>query len=166
MLEELKAQTGASYLLPFVVSHDIIPADLLKDRYTASVFWCLNLTASSNVFSGSGAPSPYSQVAAIQLNVLREDGALIKKNTPDGWRFEINYDKVPKSFERIIKEVGQIQSKETVAEALETAKNFVGKYVGLTPQAPGPAFDPKLMQEIRAKYTTVPKESFSFNVKY
>ncbi len=167
VLEELKAQTGASWYLPYLKEQGVFSEKDILGLYLSNIFWCFNQISYSGLFSSSGTPRAYGQLAAIQVAMLMEDGALKKVNTPEGWRFDVVEAKLPKSFERIMKRVGQIKvTPGTAQQALKAAKDFIGYYVGLAPGKPGKGCDQKLIDEIAERYRSIPKESFEYETRF
>lgn len=75
MLEELKAQTAALTLADHVVSERVITEDFGRSTHTADVVWAIGKVA-AGVRDSSGSLKPYPALAAIQLGLLEDAGAL------------------------------------------------------------------------------------------
>ncbi|MFO0605864.1 MAG: hypothetical protein U0324_21955 [Polyangiales bacterium] len=75
MLEELKAQTGALYFTGWLRRRGVIDDATARRIYTDSVLWALDHIA-SGMYAPGGQRMAYSQLAAVQVGALLDDGAL------------------------------------------------------------------------------------------
>jgi hypothetical protein len=104
MMEELKAQTGALYLVDFVKQRSIIDAELARRTYTESIVWAFG-HISRGMYTSTGGRKAYSQLAAIQIGFLLDEGALgwdanaKAANERDLGAFTIHFDS-PGAIER------------------------------------------------------------------
>ena len=156
MLEELKAQTGGLYFVEFLKKKGIITPEQAKQAYTDSVVWAFG-HISRGMYTESGGRKAYSQLAAIQVGFLMDEGALVwdpsalAANGTDKGAFAINFDKMVPAVDKMMKIVGQIKASNDKAGAEELAKKYVdGKVV---PQA-----------TITERELRVPKPSFVYAV--
>jgi hypothetical protein len=138
MLEELKAQTGALYYLDVLGKKGLFTPEEVKRAYVDSIVWGLN-HISRGMYTGNHQRKPYSQLAAIQIGFFLDEKAITwdpKATAADGsdtGAFKIDFDKLPKAIEKLMKAVGSIKAKNDVAGANDLAKKYVdGKVV---PQA-------------------------------
>lgn len=103
-MEELKAQTGALYFLDLLQRRGVLNEALMRASATDSVVWAFGHVARGMV-SPSGERKPYGQLAAIQLGVLEEQGALafrgeaLSTNGTDRGCFAIRFDAWTKATE-------------------------------------------------------------------
>ena len=75
MLEELKAQCGALFLLELLRERDLIDETLMRQSYLDSIVWALS-HISRGMYTTGGQRKAYGQLAAIQVGFLLDDGAL------------------------------------------------------------------------------------------
>lgn len=130
MLEELKSQTGGLYFVDFIQKKGIIDAERAKKIYTDSILWALN-HVSRGMYTAGGQRKAYSQLSAIQLGFLMDEGALVWEasapaaNGKDVGAFKIVFDKLPKAIEKMMSIVGAIKAKNDRTAALDLAKKYV-----------------------------------------
>ena len=112
MAEEFKAQTAALWYLPYLVKKGAIDQKLANESYADSIYWAFG-HISKGMTNAEGRIQPYSQLAAIQIGMMLEDGALkfdpeaMAANGTDKGAFIIDLEKMPKSVERIMKAIAQ-----------------------------------------------------------
>ena len=135
MLEELKAQTGALYYLDVLGKKGLFTPDEVKRAYVDSVVWALN-HISRGMYNSAHQRKPYSQLAAIQIGFLMEEHAITwddkapAANGTDHGAFSIDFDKMPKAVEKLMRIVGSIKAKNDVTGAIALTKKYVdGKVV-------------------------------------
>jgi len=130
MMEELKAQSGGFYFIDFLEQRGIIDAELANQTYAEIVVWSFG-HISRGTYTGAGGRKPYSQLAAILIGFLLDQGALTwdaatpAANGKDTGALTIHFDKVPAAVENLMKTVGSLKASgdRTGAEAL--AKKYV-----------------------------------------
>jgi hypothetical protein len=157
MLEELKAQSGGLFFVEFARKRDLITAELAKQTYVDSIVWALGHIA-QGMTTATGGRQPYSQLAAIQLGFLMDEGAITfdpqapAANGSDRGAFSLHLEKFPAAVEKLMKVVGAIKASndKAAAEALAT------KYVD------GPTVPHKLITERELRY---PKASFVYAIE-
>ncbi|MGD0524008.1 MAG: hypothetical protein ABSE49_02625 [Polyangiaceae bacterium] len=129
MLEELKAETGAMYFLDWMGKKGVVSPELARQAYAAWLAWCLR-HISTGVRSGSDDQS-YSQLAAIQVGFLLDEGALVfdpaapAANGTDRGAFAMKLEKLPAAFEKLLKVVATIKATNDKAGA----DVLIAKYV-------------------------------------
>lgn len=74
-LEELKAQSAALWLTDWLAERKVIDDKLRDQAHLADVAWAFG-QVSSGMVDARGKPKPYPQLAAIQLGVFLQAGAL------------------------------------------------------------------------------------------
>jgi hypothetical protein len=150
MLEELKAETGAMYYLDWLGKKGVMPPELARQAYAAWLAWCLRHIA--NGVHAAGDDRAYSQLAAIQVGFLLDEGALAfdpaapAANGADKGAFAIHFDKLAPAFEKLMKVVAGIKA----TNDRPGAEALVAKYVD------GPVVPQKLIaeRELRFPQTT------------
>ncbi len=156
VMEELKAQTGALFLLELLRGKKLISDELAAQSYTDAIVWALG-QASQGLYTAGRAPKTYGQVAAIQLGYLLEQGALTwsaqgtAANGKDTGALAIRLDKMAPAVDRLMRLVGGIKARGDQA----AARQLVAKYVDGTvvPHA-----------AITERFLRVPKASFVYSV--
>ena len=161
VLEELKAQTGALWYIDFLAKKGILTDEEVKKLYTHSIYWCFG-HISRGMFTGSGSPKPYSQLAAVQIGTFVKDGALSFINTTDPEtgekmdKFQIDFEKLPASIEGLMKMTGGIMANGNAAAAEALISNYVK----------GPDSRLVQMEEIQDRILKYSKASFYYSVQY
>lgn len=136
--EELKAQTAALWFVDYLARESLISADEAAEGYVDAITWAFG-HISRGMFDGSGRPKHYSQLAAIQVGFLMDEGALsfdpeaMAANGKDKGAFTIHFDKLVPAADKLMAQVGAIKAKGDKA-ALEA---LVDRYVkgSVVPQA-------------------------------
>jgi hypothetical protein len=135
MLEELKAQTGGLYYVEFLRKKGIISDEAAKQTYVDGIVWAFG-HISRGMYTESGGRKAYSQLAAIQVGFLLDEGALTwdanttAANGSDKGAFTINFDKMVPAIDKMMKVVGAIKAKNDKPGAEELAAKYVdGKTV-------------------------------------
>lgn len=130
MLEELKAQTGALYFLPFLRDKGVFTEEQVKKAWVDSLVWGLN-HVSRGMYTASGQRKAYSQLAAVQIGFLMDEGAITwdpKAKTADGkddGAFRIDFAKMGPAVDKLMKAVGGIKARNDKAGALALAAKYV-----------------------------------------
>jgi hypothetical protein len=130
MMEELKAESGALFLIEFLVQRGIIDAELAHQTYAEIVVWSFG-HISRGMYTDTGVRKPYSQLSAILIGFLLDQGALDwdaqapSANGKDTGAFVIHFDKVPAAAERLMKIVGSLKASGDKAGAEALAKKYV-----------------------------------------
>ena len=159
LLEELKAQTASLYLLPLLREHGALTAEEVRQSYTGAITWAFG-HVSRGMFTPTGIPKTYSQLAAVQVGFFMEAGALRWEVSPDPdrgepvGRFAIDFEKLPDAVRELMRRVGTIKSTGDTegAEAL------------ITPYVEGDKRPLVHMDEIRERSLAYPKATFLYSV--
>jgi hypothetical protein len=130
MLEELKAQSGALYFVELLRSRGVIDDAAARRTYVDSLVWAMG-HISRGMWTPGGNRKAYSQLAAIQVGVLMELGALRwDPNAPsaDGHAgaFSIALDAMPAAATELMGRVMRIKATGDRAAAEALASRFVG----------------------------------------
>jgi hypothetical protein len=157
VMEELKAQTGALFLIELLRGAGIITAELALQSYADAVVWALG-HVSQGMYTGSGERKTYGQLAAIQLGYLLERGAIswradaLAANGTDRGALAIDYERLVPAADDLMKVVAGIKARGDRAAALA----LIAKYVdgAVVPHA-----------AIQERFLRVPKASFVYAVR-
>ncbi|MCX7959341.1 MAG: hypothetical protein N3B13_09870, partial [Deltaproteobacteria bacterium] len=129
-LEELKAQTGSLFYTELLRKKGIISDEEARKIYTHAIVWAFG-HISQGMFTSSGNPKNYSQLAAVQIGFLMEEGALEWKMVSDtaaqkpSGKFNIVYEKMPLAVEKLMAKTVKIKATGDV----ESAKKLIEPYV-------------------------------------
>ncbi len=156
MLEELKAQTGALYLLALLKERGVVDEQAVREAYLDSITWALG-HISRGMYTPSGQRKAYSQLAAIQIGELLRTGAMSwnptrgAANGSDVGSFDIDYAAMPAAAQALMQKVVEILATGDTAgaEAL-TAQHVDGDTVP--------------MAAIAERYARLPRASFVYAV--
>lgn len=157
VLEELKAQTGALFLLELLRGKGIISDELATQTYTDSIVWALG-HVSQGMYTATGDRKTYSNVAAIQIGFLLDkgalswDGAAMAGNRKDQAALVIHADKLVPAVAEMMKVVAGIKARGDRKAAEALAKRYVDGTV--VPHA--------IIQE---RFLRFPKASFVYSVR-
>lgn len=130
MLEELKAQSGALFLLELVQARGVIDADRVRQAYVGNLTWALG-HISRGMYTPEGGRKAYSQLSAIQIGYLMEAGALrfdadtTAANGEDRGAFVVDFDRLPAAVRELMAAVVGVKAAGDVAEA----ERLVARYV-------------------------------------
>ncbi len=130
MLEELKAQTGGLYFIEFLRQKGLIDAALANETYTDSIVWAFG-HVSRGMWTESGGRKAYSQLSAIQIGFLLDEGALgwdasaVAANGKDRGALTIHFEKMPAAIDKLMKLVGALKATGDKAGAEALAKKYV-----------------------------------------
>ncbi|MBA3818609.1 MAG: hypothetical protein H0X17_06925 [Deltaproteobacteria bacterium] len=157
VMEELKAQTGALFLIEMVRAKQLISDELAAQTYADSIVWAFGHT-SQGMYTGTGERKAYSNLAAIQLGFLLEKGALLwnatakAANGTDTGAFTIQQDKLIPVVEEMMKLVAGIKARGD----LKGAEALLKKYVDSSAIVPH--------EVIRERFLRHPKPSYVYSV--
>jgi hypothetical protein len=156
MLEELKAQTGALYFVDFARAKGIISSELARQTYAGCIVWAFG-HISRGMYTAEHKRKPYSQLAAIQVGFLMDEGVLafdpaaVAANGTDKGAFTLQFEKFPAAAEKMMRRVGQIKAANDKAGAEALIKKYVDGTV--VPQS--------LIAERELRF---PRQSFVYSV--
>jgi hypothetical protein len=129
-LEELKAQTGALFFIDFLVKKNLLSADEAKAAYLDAIVWSMG-HISRGMYTEAKGPKPYSQLSAIHVGFLMDEGAIEWKaeamaaNGTDKGAFVIHLDKFPAAIEKLMTVAAQIKAKGDKAGGEKLVKTYV-----------------------------------------
>ncbi|HTR51572.1 MAG TPA: hypothetical protein VMJ10_12740 [Kofleriaceae bacterium] len=156
VLEELKAQTGALFLVELLRGKGIISDELARQTYTDCIVWAFGQVA-QGMYTTSKKRKTYSNLAAVQLGFLLEHGALswddhaAAANGTDHGAFAIHLDKMPAAADELMKLVAGIKARGDKA----AADALLAKYVD------GEVVPQKTISERFARF---PRASFVYSI--
>ena len=157
MLEELKAQTGALYYIDFVRAKGIVSTEVARETYANCIVWAFG-HISRGMYTAEHKRRPYSQLAAIQIGFLMDEGVVVfdpdaqAANGTDKGAFTIQYDKFPAAAEKLMKIVGRIKAQNDKAGA----ETLIRKYVD------GSVVPQTLITERELRF---PRQSFVYSIE-
>ena len=129
MAEEFKAQTAAIWYIPYLVKKGVIDQAMADKTYADSIYWTFGHIA-RGMTTGDGIIQPYSQLSAIQLGMMLEDGAVTfdaeatAANGTDKGAFVLHLEKMPKTAERMMKAIAQSKAKGDKQALVDLQKNM------------------------------------------
>jgi len=153
MLEELKAETGALFLVEMLRAKKLITDDVAHQTYVAALNWAFHHTA-DGMYGDHHSPKTYGQLAAIQLGFLIEHGVLEWKpeataaNGKDKGAFVLHIDKMPAAADEMLKLVAGIKARGDKAAALA----LIAKYVDAKTVVPHDLLADRYLRFPRASY--------------
>jgi len=130
MMEELKAQTAALYFTDWLARRGLITADEAAASHVRDVVWAFGHIA-QGMYTGTGSPKAYSQLASIQLGTLRKAGVLTWKadelaaNGTDRGCFDLDLAAWPKAVDTLAARVLRAKARGDKKDALAMKATFV-----------------------------------------
>jgi hypothetical protein len=158
MLEELKAQTGALFLVELLRGKGLVSDELARQAYTDAVVWAFG-HISQGMYTGSGQRKTYGNVAAIQIGLLIDRGVLTwdegaaAANQTDHGAFAIHLDHMPAAADELMKLVAGIKARGDK----KAAQALIDKYVDASTVVPH--------AKIAERFLRVPKASFVYSIE-
>lgn len=127
MLEELKAQSSALFFVELLVERQVLTPEQGREVYADSIAWAFG-HVSRGMYTPSGQRKAYSQLAAIQLGVLLDEGGVTwdpAAQAADGTHtgaFSIDFERFPAAARALMTQVMRIKATgdRAMAEALAT----------------------------------------------
>lgn len=156
MMEELKAQTGALYFLGMIADRSLITAQHRDEAYVSSMLWAFGHIA-RGMYTDSGKRKPYSQLAAIQVGFLLDEGVLTFNETgptangQDAGAFSVNLEKFPAAATKLMKVVATMKA----TNDRKGAEAMAAKYVD-SARVPQALITERMLRE--------PKNTFVYSV--
>jgi hypothetical protein len=129
-VEELKAQTAALWYVDYLLKKGVIDEPFALESYVNNLVWAMG-HISRGMYTADNKPMPYSQLAAIQVGFLLDEGAMswnadvLAANGKDKGAFAIHFEKMPAAVDKMMKIVGQLKAKGQKATALELQLKYV-----------------------------------------
>jgi len=157
MMEELKAQTGALFLLEFLRKKQLITDEMAVGSYVDAIVWAFG-HISQGMYTGDKSRKAYGNLAAIQIGYLIDKGALtwdanaMAANGTDKGAFTIHADKLVAVSQEMMKDVAGIKARADKA----AAEKLIARYVDAETVVPH-----KLISE---RFLRHPKPSFVYSV--
>jgi hypothetical protein len=130
MMEELKAQTGALFLIDMLRGKKLIDDELAAQSYTDAIVWAFG-HISQGMYTGTGARKAYGNLAAIQIGYLVDKGALtwdanaIAANGKDKGAFHLHPDRLVAVCDEMMKMVAGIKARGDAKAANDLVKRYV-----------------------------------------
>jgi hypothetical protein len=156
-LEELKAQTGALFLIEFLRAKKLISDELAAQTYADGIVWAFG-HISQGMYDGDGKRKTYSNLAAVQIGFLREKGVLVwddkapAANGKDTGAFTLHAEKIVPVVDELMRTVAGIKARGDKAGA----KALLDKYVDSSKVVPH--------EIIKERFLRIPKASFVYAV--
>lgn len=157
MMEELKAQTGALFLLELLRGKQLISDELAQQAFVDSIIWAFG-HISQGMYTADGSRKAYGNLAAIQIGYLIDKGALTwnpdapAANGKDRGAFTIHANQLVPVANQLMKEVAGIKARGDKA----AAEKLIARYVDSEEVVPH-----KLIAE---RFLRHPKASFVYSV--
>jgi hypothetical protein len=130
MLEELKAQSTALFFVELLRERGILTDQQAREVYVDAITWAFG-HVSRGMYTPSGQRKAYSQLAAIQLGVLLDQGALswdAQGPAADGAHagaFSIDFARLPAACRELMTQVMRIKATGDRAAAEALAARYV-----------------------------------------
>lgn len=159
MMEELKAQTGALFLLEFLRGKKLISDEMAQQSFTDAIVWAFG-HISQGMYTGTKARKAYGNLAAIQIGYMLDKGALTwDPNAPAGngtdkGAFTIHTAKLTAVADEMMKEFGGIKARGDKA----AAEKLIARYVDSEEVVPH-----KIIGE---RFLRSPKPAFVYSVGF
>ena len=126
ILEELKAQTGSLFYLDYLRQKGDMDEATAKGITLSALRWAMG-QISRGLWTATGKPKTYGQVAAIQLHWFMSAGAIRFDETATGsgepGRFVVNFEALRGSVEALMRHVGRIKASGDKAMAEQMIKD-------------------------------------------
>ena len=157
MMEELKAQTGALFLLDFLRQKKLISDEMATGAYVDSIVWAFG-HISQGMYTGDHSRKAYGNLAAIQIGYLIDKGALTwdasatAANGSDKGTFTIHADKLVPVAQELMKEIAGIKARGDKA----AAEKLIARYVDAESVVPHKVISERFLRH--------PKASFVYSV--
>ena len=127
MLEELKAQSGGLFFIDWLRQRSVLTEQQEREIYVDSIVWAFG-HISRGMYTPTGQRKPYSQLAAIQIGVLLDEGALhwdedaLAADGTSHGAFTIDFARLPEACTHLMTRVMHIKATgdRAAAEALAT----------------------------------------------
>lgn len=159
-LEELKSQTAALYFTDWLVEKKIIDQETATQTHIRDMTWAFG-HISRGMYSATGRPKPYSQLASIQVGFLMSQGAMVwnadelAANGEDKGCFSAKPDLFPGAIHALSKRVLRIKGAGDKADAEALKKEFVDDDGDWK----------KLRETIQERWLRQEKASFVYSIK-
>ncbi len=152
-LEELKAQTGALFYTDLLLRRGVINETMARQIYTHAVVWAFG-HISSGMTTPEGNPKAYSRLAAVQIGVLTEAGAIEWADENGVSKFKINFEKMPEAVKSMMQKVGKVQATGDI----KGGQDLIDAYVS------GSKAHLVHADEIQSRLSNFPRVTFTYSV--
>lgn len=158
-LEELKAQSSALFLADWLKEKGELGAREADEAHVRDLTWAFG-HISRGMLDEAGHPRNYSQLAAIQLGMLRKSGAVVYReqemaaNATDKGCFSLDAAKFPAAAKELVTAVLQVKARGDKAAGEKWLTQFTAPDSG----------EAKLHAVIRERVLRSPKASFVYSV--
>ncbi|MFO0684394.1 MAG: hypothetical protein U0234_20240 [Sandaracinus sp.] len=128
--EELKAQSGALFFIDWLRQRGVLTEQQEREVYVDSIVWAFG-HISRGMVTPTGQRKPYSQLAAIQIGTLLDEGALTWNESAiaaDGHSqgaFSIDFARLPAACQALMQRVMHIKATGDRAAAEALAAQYV-----------------------------------------
>jgi len=153
MLEELKAQTGALFLLDFLKTKGLITEEMARQSFVDSIIWACG-HVSQGMYTGDKQRKAYGNLAAIHIGSLIDKGALtwdankVAANGTDKGAFTIHADKLTAAADAMMKEFGGIKARGDKA----AAEKLIARYVDSEEVVPHKLITERFLRQGKASF--------------
>ncbi|RYG69048.1 hypothetical protein EON77_15010 [bacterium] len=131
LMEELKAQTSALFLIDDLRRRGLIDDTLARRAYTHGIAWAISHISQGMWTEPGHQRKTYSQLSAIQIGLLMDGGALtfepeaMAANGTDRGAFHIHQDKLVAAVDRMMKQVAGLKARGDRAGSEKLAALYV-----------------------------------------
>lgn len=159
-MEELKAQTSALYFSDWLATRNLLTKEEAEKVHVRDVAWAFG-HISRGMYSGSGSPKAYSQLASIEMGTLWKAGVLtwsadtLAANGTDKGCFDIVFDKWAPEVQKLERAVLQAKGKGDK----KAAEGMKAQWVDAKDDWA------KMRDLITERWLRAPKASFVYSVK-
>ncbi len=153
MMEELKAQSGALYLLDFLRNKKLIDEAMAQGAFVDSIVWAFG-HISQGMYTAEKNRKAYGNLAAIQIGYLIDKGALTwdpnatAANGTDKGAFTIHADKLVPVANALMKEVAGIKARGDKA----AAEKLIAKYVDAETVVPHKVISERFLRHAKPSF--------------
>ena len=153
MMEELKAQTGALFLLDFLRGKKLISDEMAQQSFTDAIIWAFG-HISQGMYTGTKQRKAYGNLAAIQIGYMIDKGALTwdanatAANGKDKGAFTIHVDKLTPVADEMMKEFAGIKARGDKA----AAEKLIARYVDSEDVVPHKIISERLLRFPKGSY--------------
>lgn len=153
MMEELKAQTGALFLLEFLRKKQLISDEMAVGAYVDSIVWAFG-HVSQGMYTGDKNRKAYGNLAAIHIGYLIDKGALtwdanaMAANGTDKGAFTIHADKLVPTAQEMMKEFGGIKARGDKP----AAEKLIARYVDAETVVPHKAISERFLRHAKPSF--------------
>ncbi|HEY5946820.1 MAG TPA: hypothetical protein VIV40_15060, partial [Kofleriaceae bacterium] len=153
MMEELKAQTGALYLLEFLRAKKLISDELAQQSYVDAIIWAFG-HISQGMYTADKNRKAYGNLAAIHIGYMIDKGALtwdpsaMAANGTDKGAFVIHADKLVPVANELMKEVAGIKARGDKA----AAEKLIARYVDAETVVPHKTISERMLRQAKPSF--------------